>query len=146
MIKDKRKRGNGKLLRRSFALRCLDDEENENLFGIHIHEAQISCLISGLDHDSWVAYLFIDTYYQGQESYESVEYYHSQEDFEPDPFTAGTMDSNLPIWAPREYFLTVYECRLKQMRHALHNLVSRLILKLEPYVSRTFCIITHLGL
>jgi hypothetical protein len=89
-----------------------------------------------LDHDSWIAYLFVDTYYQGESSLESVEYYspNPNSTVRLDPLTAGTLDANFPIWTPREYFLAVYESRLKQARHALHNLISRLLLSLEPHV------------
>lgn len=138
---DQRMKQNRKPLRKCFRLLhlCTDNTLKSQ---IYIHEAQISCLVTGLDKDSWVAYLFIDTYYQEEESSDSVEYYHSQENMELDPLTGGTMDLNLPIWTPREYFLIVYEYRLKQARHSLHNLISRLILKLErklePYVSITF--------
>ncbi|EEU48936.1 uncharacterized protein NECHADRAFT_75591 [Fusarium vanettenii 77-13-4] len=130
---DPRKKKSDKPLRRSFRLNFINGDEPEGGSQVCIYEAQISCLVAGLDNHSWMAYLFIDTYYQEDSSSESVEYYHSQEDLRTDPLAAGTVDSDLPIWTPREYFLVVYECRLKQVKHALQNLVSRLLLKLEPY-------------
>lgn len=140
LIEDGRRKRNGKPLRRSRELHDLDVEEDNRSSEIaktNVYEAQISCLVTGLDHDSWIAYLFVDTYYQGDSSYESVEHYHSKRNtrFRPDPLLAGTADANLPTWTPREYFLSVYECRLRQVKHALHNVVSRLLMKLEPYVS-----------
>lgn len=99
---------------------------------VHIYEVQVSCLITGIDEDSWVAYQFIDTYYQGNEPLHQQEQING---YKYDPLTDG-LDANQPIWAPREYFLIVYELRLKQVRHAMHNLVARLLLRLEPYVSR----------
>ncbi|KAJ3538515.1 hypothetical protein NM208_g5873 [Fusarium decemcellulare] len=138
---DPRKKNNDKPLRRSFQLHCLDGEGQEGTSQICIYEAQISCLIAGLDNHSWIAYLFIDTYYQDGSSSESVESYHSQEDLKTDPLAAGTVDSDLPIWTPREYFLVVYECRLKQVKHALQNLVSRLLLKLEPYIQDSMTLV-----
>lgn len=131
---DPRKKKSDKPLRRSFRLHYIDEEGSEGVSQVCIYEAQISCLVAGLDNHSWMAYLFIDTYYQEDSSSESVRYYNSQEDLRTDPLAAGTVDSDLPIWTPREYFLVVYECRLKQVKHALQNLVSRLLLKLEPYV------------
>ncbi|KAI8691862.1 hypothetical protein NCS56_00179800 [Fusarium sp. Ph1] len=137
---DPRKKKN-KPLRRSFRLNYIDEERPEGISRVCIYEAQISCLVAGLDNHSWMAYLFIDTYYQEDSSSESVEYYHSQEDLRTDPLAAGTVDSDLPIWTPREYFLVVYECRLKQVKHALQNLVSRLLLKLEPYIQDSMTLV-----
>ncbi|KAM6537878.1 hypothetical protein FALCPG4_003777 [Fusarium falciforme] len=130
---DPRKKRTDKPLRRSFRLHHLEDERSEGALQVCIYEAQVSCLVAGLDNHSWVAYLFLDTYYQEESSSESVEFYHSQEDLRTDPLTAGIRDSDMPIWTPREYFLVVYECRLQQVKHALQNLVSMLKLKLEPY-------------
>ncbi|KAM5349660.1 hypothetical protein ACJ41O_006165 [Fusarium nematophilum] len=136
--RDSRKKQNGETLRKSRQLQHLGIEGDESS-QVYIYEAQVSCLVTGLDQESWVAYLFLDTYYQGTASSESVTYYHRKgEDggqlYKPDPLTAGTCNAQKPIWTPREYFLIVYECRLKQVRHALHNLASRLLLKLEPYI------------
>ncbi|KAJ4185056.1 hypothetical protein NW767_013014 [Fusarium falciforme] len=130
---DPRKKRTDKPLRRSFRLHHLENERSEGAPQVCIYEAQVSCLVAGLDNHSWVAYLFLDTYYQEESSSESVEFYHSQEDLRTDPLTAGIRDSDMPIWTPREYFLVVYECRLQQVKHALQNLVSMLKLKLEPY-------------
>ncbi|KAF4341541.1 hypothetical protein FBEOM_4443 [Fusarium beomiforme] len=127
-FRDPRKKRNGRPLRQSRQLNYLTlSDKNEPR--VNIYEAQVSCLITGIDEDSWVAYQFADTYYQGNKPLEQVEEYGVK----PDPLTAGLFDANLPIWTPREYFLIVYECRLKQVRHAMHNLVARLVLRLEPY-------------
>lgn len=126
---DLRKKRNGKPLRQSrqpHYLKLGDANEPQ----VHIYETQVSCLIAGIDEDSWVAYQFVDTYYQGKKPLEQAE----ENGVKPDPLTGGLFDANLPIWTPREYFLIVYECRLKQVRHAMHNLVARLLLRLEPYV------------
>ncbi|KAF4417804.1 transcription factor SEF1 [Fusarium acutatum] len=125
---DSRKKRNGKPLRQSrqpYYLRLGDENEPQ----VHIYETQVSCLVAGIDEDSWVAYQFVDTYYQGEKPLAQDE----QHGVKPDPLTGGLFDANLPIWTPREYFLIVYECRLKQVRHAMHNLVARLFLRLEPY-------------
>ncbi|KAF5577054.1 transcription factor SEF1 [Fusarium pseudocircinatum] len=125
---DSRKKRNGKPLRQSrqpYYLKLGDENEPQ----VHIYETQVSCLIAGIDEDSWVAYQFVDTYYQGEKPLAQDE----QHGVKPDPLTGGLFDANLPIWTPREYFLIVYECRLKQVRHAMHNLIARLLLRLEPY-------------
>nr|RBQ97485.1 hypothetical protein FVER53263_09446 [Fusarium verticillioides] len=125
---DSRKKRNGKPLRQSrqpYYLKFGYGNEPQ----VHIYETQVSCLIAGIDEDSWVAYQFVDTYYQGTKPLAQDE----EHGVKPDPLTGGLFDANLPIWTPREYFLIVYECRLKQVRHAMHNLVARLFLRLEPY-------------
>ncbi|KAF5004128.1 hypothetical protein FDECE_9342 [Fusarium decemcellulare] len=106
---DSRKKRNNKPLRRSFQLHYLDAERQEGSSPVCIYEAQISCLVAGLDNQFWNGYLFIDTYYQEDSSPESVEWYNSQEAIKTDPLAAGTIDSNLPTWTPREYFLIVLE-------------------------------------
>ncbi|KAF5646366.1 transcription factor SEF1 [Fusarium sp. NRRL 52700] len=122
------KKRNGKPLHQSrqpYYLKLGADNEPQ----VHIYETQVSCLVAGIDEDSWVAYQFVDTYYQGKKPLAQDE----QHGVKPDPLTGGLFDANLPIWTPREYFLIVYECRLKQVRHAMHNLVTRLFLRLELY-------------
>ena len=56
-----------------------------------IYEAQISVLVTGVDHWSWTAFAFVDTYYKGDENDESVEHYIDQVQYGPkfDPFTKG---------------------------------------------------------
>ncbi|KAJ0132017.1 Histone-lysine N-methyltransferase ASHR3 [Fusarium oxysporum f. sp. albedinis] len=92
---------------------------------VHIYGIQVSCLITGIDEDSWVAYQFVDIYHQGDKPLE----YGEQHGVKPDSLTRGLFDANLPIWTPKEYFLIFYECRLKQVRHAMHKLVARLFLR-----------------
>lgn len=96
---------------------------------VHIYETKVSCPITGIDEDSWVAYQFVDTSYQEDKPLE----YGEQHGVKPDSLTGGLFDANLPIWTPKEYFLIFYECRLKQVRHSMHRLVARLFLRLEPY-------------
>ncbi|KAG5654863.1 hypothetical protein KAF25_010987 [Fusarium avenaceum] len=128
-FRDSRKKRNGQPLRQSRKLKYLNmGSEHDN--PVHIYEVQVSCLITGIDEDSWVAYQFIDTYYQGNEPLHQQEQING---YKYDPLTDGLVNANQPIWAPREYFLIVYELRLKQVRHAMHNLMARLLLRLEPY-------------
>jgi hypothetical protein len=145
MFEDSRER-NGKPLRGSWRVQHLDVDEQGETLPAYIYESSISCLVTGLDDNSWVSKLFIDTYYQGEESSESVEHYHSihsSQNTRLDALRAGIQPADFPIWNPREYFLVVFECRLEQVKHASHNLVVRLLLKLEPYVSlMLLCILT----
>lgn len=103
-----------------------------------IHEAQISCVITGSDDWRWTAYCFVDTYFDEEDSRESLVQYaeHRQNGgFESCPLTRGTCDASLPIWSPRYYFLRVLEVRTSQVVREWHNTVSMLARRIEDYVS-----------
>lgn len=147
-----RKKPNGKPLRRtgdlSFFKLAPFPTENSELDDC-IYEVQTSILVTGVDHWSWTAYGFIDTYYKNtqtgtwssdQEStmnQESVEYYTEQcvVGVSPDPLTAGQYDAEPPVWTPREYFLRVLESRVKQVNREWHNTVFRVLRRFESQVS-----------
>ncbi|KAJ9607223.1 hypothetical protein H2200_008295 [Cladophialophora chaetospira] len=95
-----------------------------------LYEAHITCVISGIDDWTWVAYCFADTYFDGEDG---------QIEFEPqcfdhfeidgpsfDPLTLGNLDANAPIWNPREYFLLVFSHRLLEVKKEWHDIVARL--------------------
>ncbi|KAK0611969.1 hypothetical protein B0T14DRAFT_339079 [Immersiella caudata] len=144
-LEDKRLRANGKPLRRCRGLDFLVlDPQHDPATPVQdcIYEAQISCMVTGFDDESWVGLAFVDTYYRGDDDRESVEYYASEsadgdEAIENpvlmDPLTGGRFDANAPIWKPREYFLRLLECRVDQVRLEWHNVVSRLLQITEPY-------------
>lgn len=101
-----------------------------------IYEAQISVLVTGVDHWSWTAYAFVDTYYKGDENDESIEHYIDQVQYGPklDPLTKGQYDVEPPEWRPREYFLRVLESRVKQVKQEWHNTVFCILQRIEPHV------------
>ncbi|KAL2284958.1 hypothetical protein FJTKL_08509 [Diaporthe vaccinii] len=100
-----------------------------------IYEAQISVLLTGVDHWSSTAFAFIDTYYKGAENNESVEHYIDQVQYGPrlDPLTEGQYDAEPPVWRPREYFLRLLESRVKQVKREWHNTVFRILQRIEPH-------------
>ncbi|KAL6413122.1 hypothetical protein AUP68_02620 [Ilyonectria robusta] len=106
-------------------------------------EAQVSVLITGLDLKRWVAYCFVDTYFEKEDRREGVESYDDEVEFDeddkpccqPDPFTSGESDATLPVLCPREYFVVVLESRLRQIRDEWHVVVIRMELKIETYIS-----------
>ncbi|KAK5216367.1 hypothetical protein LTR72_010540 [Exophiala xenobiotica] len=78
-----------------------------------LYETQVSCVISGLHEHNWVAYCFVDTYFDGSnERRETVFEYHkdkvSEDGMNMDPLTYGICDADDPLWDPRKYFLAVY--------------------------------------
>ncbi|EXJ63273.1 uncharacterized protein A1O5_11594 [Cladophialophora psammophila CBS 110553] len=96
-----------------------------------LHEAQISCVVAGLDDHRWVAYCFVDTYFDGEDEWrESVVEYHrdreSEYGFNADPLTYGNVDADMPIRDPREYFLRVLEHRLYQVRREWLTVIDKI--------------------
>ncbi len=102
-----------------------------------IHEAQISCAITGIDDWRWTAYCFVDTFFDEEDGRESLVQYAEgeREGFEGDLFTNGEFDAGWPIWSPREYFLQVFQVRASQVAQEWHNTVSTLARRIEDYVS-----------
>ncbi|OAQ58415.1 hypothetical protein VFPPC_16977 [Pochonia chlamydosporia 170] len=84
-----------------------------------LYESQISCVIAGSDKRTWVGYCFVDTFFDvGSEVRESVHSIHDDlvdGGAHMDPFTYGIKDAESPIRDPREYFLTVFRLRARQV-------------------------------
>lgn len=77
-----------------------------------LHESQISCVVARTDDWRWVAYCFVDTFFDAaQEAKESVLSYHKDslgdERMRADPLTYGVTNADQPIQNPREYFLSL---------------------------------------
>lgn len=106
-----------------------------------IYEAQISVLVTGVDHWSWTAFAFVDTYYKGAGNLESVENYIDQVQLGAkfDPLTEGRYGAEPPVWRPREYFLRVLETRVKQVKREWHNTVFCILQRIEAHVSSRSC-------
>ncbi|KAK5056822.1 hypothetical protein LTR84_012354 [Exophiala bonariae] len=86
-----------------------------------LHEAQVSCVVSGFHDRCWVAHCFVDTYHDGDDqSKECVNDYHEQsllpQGMTPDAPTMGNLDCDQPIWDPREYFIHIVYFRLMKAR------------------------------
>lgn len=110
----------------------------------YLCQAQVSVLITGPDPWRWVAYCFVDTYFEHETRRESAESYHDEivvdeadasVVFQPDPFTLGERDACCPILTPREYFLVALEPRLRHVRDEWHVLVTKLRQIIDRYVS-----------
>jgi hypothetical protein len=92
-----------------------------------LYEAQISLCVFGIDNRKWTAYCFVDTYFNNAETVKSSDEdsgYDSEDQdedsyvyFSEDPIASEGehsfgLDANLPIWDPREYYLTVIRLRV----------------------------------
>ncbi|KAK2598423.1 hypothetical protein N8I77_011843 [Diaporthe amygdali] len=137
LVKDQRLKTNQKPLRRTGDLQFLKlapFQTDASGLDDCIYEAQISVLVTGVDHWSWTAFAFVDTYYKGPENQESVEHYLEQVQYGArlDPLTEGQYYAEPPVWRPREYFLRVLESRVKQVKREWHNTVFRILQRIEP--------------
>lgn len=101
-------------------------QERKEFWGIH--EAQISCVVSGWDDARWVGYGFVDDEIDG------VLAESSKDDLIMDQIAAGEIQANFPIWRPREYWLKVFEIRIKRVRHEWEWLIYKLEFSIKQYV------------
>ncbi|KAH8683922.1 hypothetical protein BGZ61DRAFT_455431 [Ilyonectria robusta] len=123
---DRRPRGDNDTLRKVTDLTFLQRPTGSETLILtdYLCEAQVSVLITGSDPQRWMAYCFIDTYFDPEERRESVDSYlddliideDSHSSYDPDPFTTGENDANYPMSTPREYFLVVLDSRLRHVK------------------------------
>lgn len=104
-----------------------------------LYEAQISCLITGSDDWRWIAYFFVDTYFDSaDEAKETVESYHEDSiqdgGMHADPLTFGLVDAEKAIPTPREYFLSVFQIRIAQVRCEWEQVVAKVQQSVRSYM------------
>lgn len=120
LLEDTRTKPDGKPLRESRTLPSLPRYRNpSNLTDKYrLYEAQTSVAVTGIDHWVWVAYCFVDTYF---ETKNIVDWYDKWNGTKgrilgrTDPLAAGRIDRIQSIWTPREYFLKVVDIRTKEV-------------------------------
>lgn len=108
----------------------------------YLCEAQVSVLITGSYPWRWVAYCFVDTYFDSEERKESVDSYNgeieiakdSHATWQTDPLIIGEYDANYPVSTPREYFLVVLDSRLRHVKDEWRVLMRRMSEMIETYV------------
>lgn len=126
---DHRRYSDGTPLRRSHNVSFINGPTSTS--SEWLHEAQISCLVTGSDESRWVAHLWVDAYYfdPNDEDEEDVLEYVTDalEDsgMHPDPLLYGTADANKPTWDPRIYFLSAFAPRLAQVRREWERVVMK---------------------
>lgn len=104
----------------------------------YIHEAQMSCMIVGVDNRHWTAYSFFDTYHDGDESrHDVLSYQSTQGGVMMDPLTCGRFMSENPVWDAREYFLRVMESCVHEVKEEWQNAGRQVLKALKPHVSLT---------
>jgi hypothetical protein len=107
-----------------------------------IYEAQISCLIAGLDDSSYIGYAFVDTYHDGPQNDESAVKYYEKSNTPGchfmDPLSGGMLPADRPLWSPRMLFLRYLEFRIEQVKQEWINVVFMIQKKTSSYVSVIF--------
>jgi hypothetical protein len=138
--KDTRKILDGEPLRQSWELPFLsmpmdNSTSADELYSLY--EAQISIVVTGIDHWVWVAYGFVDVYFDSQETvdgYHQMKVRRCRRPGRADPLTAGHFVADEPIWMPREYFLKVCEIRMNQVLREWNWIVHKVKKKVKQYV------------
>jgi len=95
-----------------------------------LHEAQISCVVTGSDDWRWVGYCIVEAYFDTvDKGKETVLAYHDDSlnsCEQPDPFTYGVTNINDSSSNPRQYFLTAFRCRLIQVKREWQRVLDKL--------------------
>jgi hypothetical protein len=133
---DQRRDSNGSPLRKTQNVSFLNWKNSERAG--FLYEAQISCVVSGRDQDRWLAYCFVDSYFDAsEEERESVLSYHEDSLGEHgtlmDPLTKGSSSESEPIERPSEYFLVVLLTRLRQVQREWQQVVAKVEQSIREY-------------
>lgn len=121
--KDERKKADKSPLRSLWSLSFLTKshgsgcEAEEHAHG-YLHDAQVSCVVTGHNNSKWTAWALADTYFHNEhdgENNKDMLAYYNDPDETGDPLTRGELRLDIPIWDPREYFLWVLKTRLMQI-------------------------------
>lgn len=78
-----------------------------------IFDAQFSFVISGWEDSRWVAWSFVDNYFEKEELLDIDGYPYNA--FVEDPIAKGQVDQNNSLANPREYFLMILKVRSEQI-------------------------------
>ncbi|KIX03974.1 uncharacterized protein Z518_07527 [Rhinocladiella mackenziei CBS 650.93] len=125
---DPRMYGNGNPLRGHTDISFLESKHSE--LPTFLYEAQISCVVAGSDEWTWIAYCFVDTYFDAEHDRETVSSYYKtgsvDQGITQDPLTRGLTLADGNFQNPREYFLTVMRYRLEQIQNEWTQVVDKL--------------------
>jgi hypothetical protein len=95
-------------------------------------------VVTGSDEWRWVAYCFVDNYFDAtEEARETVLSYHEDslvaEGMRADPLTFGVTNADNPIQKPKEYFLMVFQIRIKQVKREWQQVVQKVQQSIREY-------------
>jgi hypothetical protein len=140
-VLDHRHGKNDKPLRRTIDVSFLDPKGNRKAF---MYPAHISCVIAGSDLERWVAYMFVDNFFDSDDASDSVQYIeqirrNDEYTLNYDPFTRGLKNANEPIRDPRGVFVRALRIRLDQIKHEWTQTVTKLQQSFEDYEPIIVC-------
>ncbi|KIX00328.1 uncharacterized protein Z518_10467 [Rhinocladiella mackenziei CBS 650.93] len=99
-----------------------------------IYEAQISCVLAGFDEWRWVAYCFVDSYYDGEDGETVLQYHRDRMNgMHADPLEHGNADAEKPIEKAREFFLKVFRIRIDQVKSEWELVVDKVNKSIRKY-------------
>ncbi|KIW20657.1 hypothetical protein PV08_01234 [Exophiala spinifera] len=91
----------------------------------YLYQAQISCVLTGVDEWRWVAYCFVDSYFDGDCGEVASQYKKDQTDgFDTHPFEYGQTAKHTE--EARDFFLNVANIRVHQVFQEWTNVVKSL--------------------
>jgi hypothetical protein len=98
-----------------------------------VYEAHFAVAVTGIDHQVWTAYCFVDTYFGAEDS---VDNYDEIDGFgrRPDPLAAGHLHANQPIGEPRAYFFKIFERRMHLVVRNWNAVIDNTKKDIEQYV------------
>ena len=106
-----------------------DDHERSGF----LHEAQVSCVITGLNNYLWTAYCFADIFFEPKKTRESLMSNMNSQGLRVDPFRNGKTISDRDFHDPRIYFLAVLRVRLEQIRNEWQQVLQKLEASVRGY-------------
>jgi len=112
-----------------------NERQNDSELAWGLQEAQISVVIAGVDDRHWVAYGFVDGEIDGSPADLCDADGEDGQNFDPIASDVAEVEASVPIWAPRDYWLRVFEIRLGKVREEWEQLV----LGLEEGCTKCVC-------
>lgn len=115
------------------------DSKDDNSLNEYVYESQLSYLVSGLSRYSWSAYLFNDLYFELDDNSDSVAGYDAEREMEPglDPLSTGKIFLSAAPCEPREYFLFIFEIRMRRIKKEWKQLYGAIDEAIRTYVSHS---------
>jgi hypothetical protein len=138
-FEDHRKKFDGTPLRQSWNLpflsKSMKTSTSTSTDRPHIlYEAQMSFVVTGIDHWVWVGYGFVDTYFDSKETVDGYHTMRGPHQRRSDSLAAGQLNADEPIWTPREYFCKVFEIRINMVLKEWYLIVDKVDKGVEQYV------------
>lgn len=141
-IEDHRRDAHGRPMRQSHDVSFLNwQSDGSRSF---IYEAQNSCVVAGSDVWRWVAYCFVESYFDiDDEARETVMAYHMDSQIDGgvlmDPCTFGRFPLDDNIKDPKTWFLRVLWCRLDQIIGEWRQIVWKVEQSVRDYEKVPVC-------